>query len=79
MRPGLLDLSPDERLLEIAGLLAAGARALRDRTAVSPVSPAGFATSVVLNSAANCLELPAQPRLSVHTGLPTETTPRTRR
>jgi hypothetical protein len=67
--PGLpLDPTPDERFRELAALLAAGVRALRDRPDASPGPSITSADDPLAESGPNCLELSPETRLSVHTG-----------
>jgi hypothetical protein len=56
-------LTPDQRLTEIARIVAGAVLRLRDRAALP--APAGQ-QKIPLNSAPNCLEVRGQPRLSVH-------------
>jgi hypothetical protein len=71
VRPPPLDptsLTPDERLRELAALLARGLLRLHERRllpgADGPTSP----PEKPPESVSNCLELPGETRLSVHTG-----------
>jgi hypothetical protein len=57
-------LSPDQRFSELAGILAAGLLRLAPGSSSSPTS----APQKSLESVPNCLDVPANPRLSVHTG-----------
>lgn len=71
MRPDLDPslLTPDERRHELAAILAAGLRRLRDRhvlyAAGGDVPPAESAPT---ESSQDCLEVPAKTVLSVHAG-----------
>ena len=62
-------MTPDERRHELAAILAAGVRRLRDRhvlyAADGDAPPAESAPS---ESSQDCLELPAKTVLSVHAG-----------
>jgi hypothetical protein len=53
---------------EIAGILAAGILRLRKRVALAGASGNSPAPGNSAESAPNCLEVPAESRLSVHTG-----------
>jgi hypothetical protein len=57
-------LTPDQRFQELTGILAAGLLRLAPRA----MSPSISATQNSQESAANCLDVPPNPRLSVHTG-----------
>jgi hypothetical protein len=61
-------LTGDERLREIAGLLAAGILRLRCRAALPPAPAATPDPENPPNSSLNCLEVPRESRLNVHTG-----------
>jgi hypothetical protein len=58
----------DERLREIAGLLAASLLRLRCRAALPPQPGTSPGAENLPNSSLNCLELPGETRLSVHAG-----------
>jgi hypothetical protein len=69
MRPDIdpLVLTPDDRLREVAAVLACGLLRLHARP--SAPDPAGHPASKNLpDSSPNCLELPGETVLSVHTG-----------
>jgi hypothetical protein len=68
MRPCHDPISPEERLRQIASILAAGVRALRDRAALSANPGDISASDNFLESRPNCLESGGDSRLSVHTG-----------
>jgi hypothetical protein len=59
-----------ERLQDVAHILAAGIFRLRARAALSPPESTAPPTQNCTDSSSNCLELPAIPRLSVTHGLP---------
>jgi hypothetical protein len=59
-------LTDDDRRHELAAILAAGL--IRLRLAFSDDSPPGPAPENLADSSQNCLELPDDSRLSVHTG-----------
>ena len=61
-------LGPDDRRREIARILAAGVLRLHSRAALA-VAPDATTQKNPEDSGQNCLEVPADPRLSVHTGL----------
>jgi hypothetical protein len=70
MRPcaDCLSLMPDERCREVARILAGGVRRLRSRAAI-PADPIQYPDpEIPADSSRDCLELSAQPRLSVHSG-----------
>jgi len=58
-------LTPDERLSEVASILAAGVLRLRARSALPGDDPA---PEILPESWPTCLEVPAKTVLSVHTG-----------
>jgi hypothetical protein len=58
--------SNDDRIREIAAILAAGVVRLRCRAALPGPCPAG--PQILPETTPNCLELSDDPRLSVHTG-----------
>ena len=61
-------MTDDERLHEVAGIIAAGILRLRARAAL-PTCPAQHAAPKdSRESDRNCLEVPAETVLSVHTG-----------
>jgi hypothetical protein len=67
MRPSddpLPDLTPEDRLRGVAAVLAVGLRRLRDARLAPPLCP----SEKERESVADGLELPAETRLSVHTG-----------
>jgi hypothetical protein len=57
-------LTAEQRFSELAGILAAGLLRLAPASGSSPPS----APQKLPESAANCLDVPPNPRLSVHTG-----------
>lgn len=57
-------MTPDERLRELASILAAGVLRLRSRAAL----PADPGPENLPESGQDCLEVPAETVLSVHTG-----------
>jgi hypothetical protein len=59
-------LTEDDRRHELAAILAASL--IRLRLAFSDDSPPGPVPKNLADSSPNCLELPGDPRLSVHTG-----------
>jgi hypothetical protein len=61
-------LSPDERLREVAAILAAGVARLRLRAALPGSGGDGPGSEKPPESAPNCLEVSAETRLSVHSG-----------
>jgi hypothetical protein len=61
-------LSALERFDELAAILAIGILRLRFRAALSPTADEAPASEKPQKSSPNCLELPGDPRLSVHTG-----------
>jgi hypothetical protein len=61
-------LTDDERLREVARILAAGVFRLRNRAALPPATTRLADTQILLESSPNCLEVPSETRLSVHTG-----------
>ncbi len=62
-------MTPDERRLELAAILAAGLRQLRDRHVLYAADgDAPPAESVPAESSQDCLEVPAKTVLSVHAG-----------
>jgi hypothetical protein len=70
MRPfaDSLSLTPDERFCEVARILGAGVRRLRSRIAIPADHGQSLHSENPADSRQVCLELPAQPRLSVHGG-----------
>jgi hypothetical protein len=70
MRPRAdsLNLTPDERLREVARILAVGVRRLRTQALVVAGPGVRFDSENPEASSRDCLELSAQPRLSVHGG-----------
>ncbi len=60
------ELTDDQRCREIAGILAAGILRLRSRAALPTAVTAPAALEKPADSAANCLEVPAETRLSGH-------------
>jgi hypothetical protein len=66
MRAEPYPISPEERLREIAAILARGLRARRDRPATSPQTVTTSAEKLPPDSCVNCLEPAAVPRLSAH-------------
>lgn len=63
-----LDPAADERFAELAALLARGLRALRDRASASAGPGPISAAEPHPDSCPNCLEVPGDLRLTVHTG-----------
>jgi hypothetical protein len=61
-------LPHDQRLSAIAGILAAGILRLRARAALPPSSEHLPGLQIPPESGPNCLELPPETGLSVHTG-----------
>jgi hypothetical protein len=69
MRPHSDRISPEQRLREIAAILACGLRRLRTSHDASPQSATTSAERISDDSFANCLEVPQDLRLSVlHNG-----------
>jgi hypothetical protein len=63
-----ISLSLEQRLREVAAVLARGLRRLRDGRDASPVGDSTSAEILSSDSSANCLEVPPNLRLSVHSG-----------
>jgi hypothetical protein len=61
-------LTDDDRLREIAGLLAAGILRLRCRAALPPAPANDPGPKNPPDSSLNCLEVPRESRLNVHMG-----------
>jgi hypothetical protein len=61
-------LAPDQRRREIATILAAGILRLHNRAALLTFASERTSPEKPENSAPNCLEVPDEARLSVHTG-----------
>ena len=61
-------LAPRERFEEVAAILAAGLRRLRDRVALPPTPDEQPGPRNPAESLQDCLEVPAKTVLSVHTG-----------
>jgi hypothetical protein len=61
-------MTDDERLREVARILAAGVLRLHARAALPPAPAQLPGTQILLESSPNCLEVPSETRLSVHTG-----------
>jgi hypothetical protein len=61
-------LTADERLRELAALLARGLLRLRDRRLLPDAASPHPLPEKTPESASNCLELPGETVLSVHTG-----------
>jgi len=72
-------LTPDERLAEVAGILAAGILRLHTRMALSPDVAGLSARKNSAKSAAPGLEVPAETVLSLRSGLTVFGNPGTRR
>jgi hypothetical protein len=70
MRPSddSIPLTPDERLAEVASILAAGVLRLHTRMALSPDAAGLSARKSPAKSAAPGLEVPDETVLSVHNG-----------
>ena len=70
MRPidDSISLTPDERLAEVAGILAAGILRLHTRAALSPNAAGLSAAEKPTKSATPSLEVPDETVLSVHNG-----------
>jgi hypothetical protein len=70
MRPcaDSLSLTPYERCREVARVLAAGLRRLHSLTVIAAETGQDPKAKIPANPSPDCLELPAQPRLSVHGG-----------
>jgi hypothetical protein len=62
------DLTPEQRFVQIAALLAAGLRRLHPRTALSAPFPQPEAAKNLPENARNCLELSTKTRLSGQAG-----------
>ncbi|MCX7702016.1 MAG: hypothetical protein N2039_14160 [Gemmataceae bacterium] len=61
-------LTPDERLRAVAAILAAGVLRLRSRAALPTDADQVRAPENLPETGPNCLEVPPQTVLSVHTG-----------
>ena len=61
-------LTPDQRLSEVAGILATGILRLHSRAALTDGESEDPAPKSVEDSASSCLELSAETVLSVHNG-----------
>jgi hypothetical protein len=61
------DMTENDRLREIARILAAGVLRLRARVALPPAVPPP-APQILPETGPNCLEVPPETVLSVHTG-----------
>jgi hypothetical protein len=61
-------LTDDQRLREIVRILAAGVLRLRARAALPPAAAQLAGPQIVPESEPNCLEVPSETVLSVHTG-----------
>lgn len=62
-------LTPDERLSEVASILAAGVLRFAARAALSDAAPELPAPEIPAESASSCLEVSDETVLSVHNGL----------
>ena len=62
------DLTPDERLAELADILAAGVLRLRARAALSGAASGEVAPKESDRGGVSCLEVPTETVLSVHDG-----------
>jgi hypothetical protein len=61
------DISPNQRLRELAGILAVGVTRVRQRR-LQTGEPAAPSPETATELAASCLEVPGETVLSVHTG-----------
>jgi hypothetical protein len=59
------EMTPDERLSNLASIFAAGVLRARSQAALSTVGPLRHKAAI---SSPSCLEVPAETVLSVHTG-----------
>ncbi len=62
------NMPPDERLREVAGILAAGIVRLRVRAALPGANGDGVGREKTLENKPNWLEVPTEVRLTVHRG-----------